>query len=80
MEKYRLRYAIKTALHWLLKLRIKVALLFQPFHSGRIFDVVPFRGVLVVRSEGGLYVVSSRDDGSPDEYTIQIINNNRYEE
>lgn len=66
-------------LHWLLKLRVRITLLFRPQgYCGRIVKIVPWRDVLVVQMEYGVYVISDHRNYLAD-WEIQAINSNRYE-
>lgn len=63
---------------WLIKLRVRLSLLFKPLgHCGRIMEITPWRDVLVVRAEYGVYVISDHRNYLS-EWEINAINNNRY--
>ena len=72
----RLEYLVS----WLLKVRVHLSLLFKPLgHCGRIMKITPWRDVLVVQAEYGVYVISDHQNYLED-LEIQAINHNRFEQ
>ena len=71
---------IAELLKWLLKVRISLVLLVQTrsFSSvGKIVDITPWRDVLVVQAEYGVYVICDHRNDLSD-WEVHMINHNRY--
>ena len=71
---------IAELLKWLLKVRIRLVILVHTrifLSAGKIIDITPWRGVLVVQAQYGVYVICDHRNYLSD-WEVHMINHNRY--